>query len=59
MSTPSGDTAQFGPNAAGYTWVSAYDVPARNPFPGITHPVPCGAQKTISAPAPFLFYPAG
>lgn len=36
MSTVKGDITQFGPNAPGYTWVSADDVPAEELFPGIT-----------------------
>ncbi|MGE2736340.1 cupin domain-containing protein [Mycolicibacterium vaccae] len=35
MSPSTGDISQFGPNAPGYTWVSAQDIPAREPFPGI------------------------
>ncbi|MCP2623542.1 cupin domain-containing protein [Mycolicibacterium smegmatis] len=36
MTTSKGDISQFGPNAPGYTWVFSGDVPAREPFPGIT-----------------------
>jgi hypothetical protein len=36
VNTSAGDMSQFGPNAPGYTWVHANDVPSMRPFPGIT-----------------------
>jgi quercetin dioxygenase-like cupin family protein len=36
VSVNKGDTAQFGPNAPGYTWIYADDVEPVEVFPGIT-----------------------
>ena len=36
MSESTGDEAQFGPNAPGYTWVHADDVEPVEVFPGVT-----------------------
>jgi quercetin dioxygenase-like cupin family protein len=36
MNTSGGDVKQFGPNAPGYTWISAAEVDPVEIFPGIT-----------------------